>query len=94
MQKKLLFSWPEPVYKTDFHCIFSEIKNSDPEKVLFSQNFMSFYRSQKKIWSAVSVFHPKTAFFAAKTDFHFIFSEIQNLDPEQSPFFVEFHEFL
>ena len=63
--------------------------------MLFSQNFISFYRPPENFWTAVSVFVPwKTAFFVAKTNFHFIFSEIQNSYAEKSAVFAEFHEFL
>ena len=66
------------------------------KKVLFSQNFMNFYRRLQKIfWTAVSVFVPwKTAFFLTKTDCYFIFSEIKNSYAEKSAVFAEFHEFL
>ena len=72
------------------------MKNSDPEKSAVFTEFHEFLSVHKKIiWAgSFRISRQKTAFFAAKTDFHFIFSEIQNLDPEKSPFFVEFHEFL
>jgi hypothetical protein len=37
-------------------------------KLLFSQNFMSFYRSQKKkIWPAVSALPPEKCFFRSQS---------------------------
>ena len=56
---------------------------------------MSFYRSQKNNFGQqFPYFAPKTAVFANKIDFYFIFSEIQNSDPKKRAVFVEFHEFL
>jgi hypothetical protein len=73
--------YPKPSFT-----VFVEIKNSDLEKsAVFSQNFMSFYRSQKIILaSSFRVSRQKTAFFAAKTDSHFIFSEINNSYAEKN----------
>ena len=46
---------------------------------------MSFYRSQKNNFGQqFPYFYLITAFFAAKTDFHFIFPEIQNLYAEKN----------
>jgi hypothetical protein len=61
--------YPKPSFT-----VFVEIKNSDIEKNAVFAEFMSFYRSQKIILaSSFRISGQKTAFFAAKTDSHFIF---------------------
>ena len=52
--------------------VFSEIKNSDPEKMLFSRTFMSFYRSQKSNFGQQSpYFSPKNCFFCSQNRLSF-----------------------
>ena len=67
------------------------------EKSAVFAEFHEFLSSppQTNFWTAVSVFVPwKNAFFIAKTNFHFIFSETKNSYAEKSADFAEFHEFL
>jgi hypothetical protein len=86
------------VAKTSFHIIFSVIKNSCRKKCCFRRISLVFIPPPKKnffFWTAVSVIVSwKTAFFEAKIDFHFFFSEIKNSYAEKSAVFAEFHEFL
>jgi len=56
---------------------------------------MSFYRPQNVFLDRSFCICPlKSAFFVAKIDFDFIFSEIKNSYAEKSAVFAEFHKFL
>jgi hypothetical protein len=56
-----------------------EIKNSNAEKSAVFAKFHEFLSFTKNNFGQQFPYFPqKTAFFAAKTDSHFIFSEIKN----------------